>query len=82
MTTSLVQQCLDILQKDEIKNEVKMFLKPIIDIILSELSPYIYLIIGTVFVFFSFILMIFILLLLLVKEKYLHLKVLFSNQNV
>ena len=45
MKDSLVQQCLDILKRDDIKNEFKMLLKPIIDFILYEINPYIYIII-------------------------------------
>ena len=33
MKDSLVQQCLDILKRDDIKNEFKMLLKPVIDFI-------------------------------------------------
>jgi hypothetical protein len=39
---SLVEQCLRILQQDNIRNEFKMLLKPVIEFILYEISPYIY----------------------------------------
>ena len=42
MKDSLVQQCLDILKRDDIKNEFKLMLKPLIDFILFEIYPYIY----------------------------------------
>jgi hypothetical protein len=42
MKDSLVQQCLDILKRDDVKNEFKTMLKPLIDFILYEINPYIY----------------------------------------
>ena len=38
MKDSLVQQCLDILKRDDIKSEFKMLLKPVIDFILYEIK--------------------------------------------
>ena len=56
-------KCLDILKKDEVQHEIKMFMKPFIDMMLNELYPYIYLSILFVLVSFFLILGIFILLL-------------------
>ena len=42
MKDTLVQQCLDILKREDIKNELKMVLKPVIDFIMYEINPYIY----------------------------------------
>ena len=58
MKDSLVQQCLDILKRDDIKNEFKLMLKPLIDFILFEIYPYIYITV-------TFILLIFLMILLL-----------------
>ena len=41
MKDSIIQQCLDILKRDDIKSEMKIFFKPIIDYILYEINPYI-----------------------------------------
>lgn len=67
----LVDQCLDILKRDDVKQEFKMMLRPMIDMIVQELYPYIFLSIVFVFISFLLILGIFILLLknkLLVKS--------------
>jgi len=69
MKDSLVQQCLDILKRDDIKNEFKMLLKPIIDFILYEINPYIYIIVTLVFMIFIMILAILIILILLLRNK-------------
>ena len=51
---TIIQQCLDLLKRDDVKNELKALMKPMIDLILEELYPYIFL--SIVFVFISFLL--------------------------
>jgi hypothetical protein len=69
MKDSFVQQCLDILKRDDIKNEFKMLLKPVIDFILYEINPYIYIIVTLVFFIFVMILAILIILVLIIRNK-------------
>lgn len=73
---SFVSQCLDILKRDDVKNEFKMLLKPVIDFILNEISPYIYIIVSLVTTIFIMILAILILLILLLRNKNILLKLL------
>ena len=75
MKDSLVQQCLDILKRDDIKNEFKMLLKPIIDFILYEINPYIYITVALVFLIFIMILAILIILILLLRNKQIFAKI-------
>jgi len=69
MKDSLIQQCLDILKKENVKKEIKLLIAPIIDFILYELNPYIYLIITFVLIIFIMILAILIILILLLRNK-------------
>ena len=69
MKDSLVQQCLDILKRDDIKNELKLLLKPLIDFILYEINPYIYLTVALVFMIFVMILAILVILIILLRNK-------------
>jgi hypothetical protein len=69
MKDTIVQQCLDILKREDIKNQFKQLLKPIIDFILYEIKPYIYIIIVFVFFMFIMILAMLILLVLLIRNK-------------
>jgi hypothetical protein len=66
---SLVQQCLDILKRDDVKNEFKTMLKPLIDFILYEINPYIYITVPLVFLIFVMILAILIILVILLRNK-------------
>ena len=63
MRDSFFQQCLDIIKRDEVKEEIKHFMKPVLDMLIQELYPYIYLSLLFVLVSFFLILAIFILLL-------------------
>lgn len=75
MKDSFVQQCLDILKRDDIKNEFKLMLKPLIDFILYEINPYIYITVTLVFMIFVMILAILIILILLLRNKQLLTKI-------
>jgi hypothetical protein len=69
MKDSLVQQCLDILKREDIKNEFKSLLKPVIDFILYEINPYIYMTVSLVFLIFIMILAILIILIMLLCNR-------------
>lgn len=54
MKEALIDQCLEILRRNDVKSELKNLLAPLIDMILIELYPYIYL--SLIFVIVSFLL--------------------------
>jgi hypothetical protein len=60
---SIIEYCLNILKRDDIKHELKELMKPMIDVILQEIYPYIFL--SMIFVFISFLLILGIFILLL-----------------
>jgi hypothetical protein len=54
MKDAIIDQCLQILKREDVKNELKHLMTPLIDLILSEIYPYIYL--SLIFVIISFLL--------------------------
>jgi hypothetical protein len=54
MKEAIIDQCLQILKRDDVKTELKHLMTPLIDLILSEIYPYIYL--SLIFVIISFLL--------------------------
>ena len=60
---TFIQQCLSILKREDVKDELKGLMKPMIDMILQEIYPYI--LISIIFVFISFLLILGIFILLL-----------------
>ena len=68
-TTSIISQCLDILKRDDVKNEFKLMLKPVIDFILYEINPYIYITVTLVFMIFIMILAILLILIYILRNK-------------
>ena len=69
MKDSLTQQCLDILKREDVKNELKILFTPVLDFILYQINPYIYITLTLVFIIFIMILAILILLILLLRNK-------------
>lgn len=67
MKNSFVESCINILKKQEIQHEIKVFLKPFLEMILIQLNPYIY--ISLFFVTISLLLLVGNFLLLLNVEK-------------
>lgn len=59
---TIINACLETLEKKEVKEQFKNLLKPAIDLLMQEIYPYIYISIILVFISFLLILGIFILL--------------------
>ena len=66
---SFIQQCLDILKREDIQKECKILLKPFKDFILYEIQPYVYITIILVFLIFIMILVILVLLILIIVSN-------------
>ena len=54
MKEQIIEQCLAVLGREDVKNEMKEFFKPLIGLIIQEINPYIYL--SLIFVIISFLL--------------------------
>ena len=63
MKETIVNECLNVLHRDDVKKEFKELMKPLVDMLIKEIYPYIFLSIIFVFISFLLILGIFILLL-------------------
>tara|TARA_B100001758_G_scaffold246308_1_gene261096 strand:+ start:17506 stop:17730 length:225 start_codon:yes stop_codon:yes gene_type:complete len=59
MPKSFLNSCISELQKDSVKQELRKILKPLVDIVLKDLYPYLYLSISFIFICFILILGIF-----------------------
>ena len=72
MDSTITQACLGILKREDVKNELKNLMSPLVDLILVDIYPYIYL--SLIFVCISFLLHLGIFILLL-RSKSGHAKV-------
>ena len=68
MRDSIIEQCLVILKREDVKEELKNLLSPLIDLILIQIYPYIYL--SMMFVLISFLLHLGIFVLLLRNKSF------------
>jgi len=71
-----IRSFLDIIKKEDVKNELKIYFKPILEIILYEINPYIYMILTILFFIFFMLLAISILLILILRNKQIITKIL------
>lgn len=69
MKDNLIELCLNILKRKDIKNEIKSIISPLTDILLSEIYPYIYIIILFVLFIFFIILINLVLLIINLRSK-------------
>jgi len=69
MKDTIIQQCLDVLKRDDIKYHLRVLFAPVIELILVEVNPYIYMVIILIFLIFIMILAILILLILVLRNK-------------
>jgi hypothetical protein len=74
----ILNECLNIFKREDVKDEIKEIMKPVIDLFLKEIYPYIYL--SLIFVIISFLLILGIFL-ILVRSKTL-LKIIKNNKNI
>ena len=64
---NIISECIEIIKRDDVKKEIKEMFSPIIDLILQEIYPYIFL--SMIFVLISFLLILGIFILLLRNKK-------------
>jgi hypothetical protein len=64
---TIINECLELLGREDIKDEIKQLFMPIIDVLLKEIYPYIFL--SMIFVIISFLLILGIFILLLRNNK-------------
>ena len=65
---SIIQECLVILKREDVKNEFKNILSPFIELIIKQIYPYLYL--CLIFVIISFLLHLGIFILLLRNKSF------------
>jgi len=69
MKDSLVQQCLDILKREDIKNELNLLSSSVMEFILYEIKPYVFVVILFIVTMFIMNLIILIMLYFLLYNK-------------
>ena len=67
MRNLIVEQCLEVIKREDVKAEIKELIKPMISILLQEIYPYIF--ISLIFVLIAFLLILGIFILLLPIKK-------------
>ena len=66
MKEMIIDKCLEVLKRKDVKEDIKELMRPVVDMMIKEIYPYIFL--SIVFVFISFLLILGIFILLLRTE--------------
>jgi|688.fasta_scaffold307847_2 hypothetical protein len=69
MKETIVSQCLDVLKRDDIKYHLRVLFSPIIELMVIEMNPYIYVALVLIFLIFMLLLAILSLLILILRNK-------------
>ena len=69
---TIINECLNVLKKKEVKEEIKNLMRPLIDMLIQDIYPYIFM--SIIFVIISFLLILGIFILLLQNRKFSFLK--------
>ena len=64
---TIINECLNVLKKREVKDEIKQLMRPLVDMLIKDIYPYIFL--SIIFVIISFLLILGIFILLLQNRK-------------
>tara|TARA_B110000495_G_C22839130_1_gene489414 strand:- start:155 stop:385 length:231 start_codon:yes stop_codon:yes gene_type:complete len=64
---TIINECLNVLKKKEVKDEFKELMRPLIDMLIKDIYPYIFL--SIIFVIISFLLILGIFILLLQNKR-------------
>ena len=76
LKNKIIEECLNTLKRDDVKEEIKELMSPVIDMFLKEIYPYIYL--SIIFVIISFLLILGIFLILVCSRLLLNI---IKNKN-
>ena len=66
MKDYVVRECINILRREDVKDEVKLFIKPLLSMLMEQIYPYVYLCLFLVIISFLLVLGTFV---LLIKNK-------------
>lgn len=69
MKETIVRQCLDVLKRDDIKYHLRVLFAPIIELMVIEMNPYIYVALVLIFLIFMLLLAILSILILILRNK-------------
>ena len=69
MKETIVQQCLNILKRNDVKKELRLIIDPILNILFESITPYVYVIILLIFLIFIMILAILIMMTMIIYSK-------------
>jgi len=66
----IIQECIELLKRDDLKYQLKLFFEPIITMIFNVLNPYIYILLGVTVIIMLLLIIILALVVVIVRDKH------------
>tara|TARA_B100001093_G_scaffold42226_1_gene35929 strand:- start:2609 stop:2839 length:231 start_codon:yes stop_codon:yes gene_type:complete len=66
---TIIQECIELLKRDDLKYQLKLFFEPIITMIFNVLNPYIYVLLGVTVIIMILLIIILVLVIIVVRDK-------------
>ena len=66
---SIIQECINLLRREDLKYELKLFLEPIITMVFNTINPYIYIFLGITVIILGLLIAILVLIVSLMRSK-------------
>lgn len=67
--SAIIQECIDLLKRDDLKYQLKLFLEPIITMIFNVLNPYIYVLLGVTVIIMLLLIAILVIVVIMLRDK-------------
>ena len=65
----IIQECIEILKRDDLQYQLKLFFEPIITMIFNLVNPYIYVLLGVTVIIMLLLILILVLVVIIVRDK-------------
>lgn len=65
----IIQECIDLLKRDDLKYQLKLFLEPIITMVFNVLNPYIYVLLGVTIIIMLLLITILVIVITMLRDK-------------
>lgn len=65
----IIQECIDLLSREDLKYQLKLFLEPIITMVFNVLNPYIYVLLGITIIMILLLIAILVIVIIIMRDR-------------
>jgi len=65
----IIQECIELLNREDLKYQLKLFLEPIITMVFNVLNPYIYVLLGITIIMILILIAILVIVIIIMRDR-------------